>query len=138
MPSGIYKRTDKNKKNLSLRHRRYQTIETRKKIGKSLKGERSHFWRGGINPINDTIRKSIESTLWREAVFARDNWTCQKTNIRGGELVAHHIQNFSDFPELRFAIDNGITLSKQSHIEFHKIYGRKNNTKEQLDEFFRL
>ena len=73
--------------------------------------------------------------LWREAVFARDNWTCQKTKIRGDELIAHHIQNFSDFPELRFAIDNGITFSKEAHFEFHKIYGYKNNTKEQVDEF---
>jgi len=50
-------------------------------------------------------------------------------------LVAHHIQNFAQFPELRFAIDNGITLSKQAHNEFHKRYGRKNNNREQLDEF---
>jgi len=32
-------------------------------------------------------------------------------------------------------IDNGITLSEKAHREFHKKYGIKNNTNEQLEEF---
>lgn len=112
-------------------------VETRKK-NKSFqgrRGEKSNWWKGGITPENKIIRKSIEYRLWREAVFARDNWTCQKTGIKGGELHPHHINNFSEFPELRFAIDNGITLSEKAHREFHKKYGIKNNTREQLKEF---
>jgi len=35
----------------------------------------------------------------------------------------------------RTSIDNGITLSKEVHKEFHKRYGIKNNTREQLEEF---
>ena len=31
--------------------------------------------------------------------------------------------------------DNGITLSKKAHKEFHAKYGKTNNTKEQLQEF---
>jgi len=83
----------------------------------------------------ERIRKSAEYRLWRRAVYERDEFTCQKTGQLGGELVAHHINNFVDFPELRLAIDNGITLSKVAHNEFHKIYGKHNNTKEQLEEF---
>lgn len=109
--------------------------ETRKKISESKKGEKSRFWKGGITSINENIRHGIDFRLWREAVFARDNWTCQKTGIKGGRLHPHHIQNFADFPELRFAIDNGITLSIQSHIEFHKKYGKKNNNREQIIKF---
>ena len=81
------------------------------------------------------IRKSIEYRLWREAVFARDNWTCQKCGIKGGKLHSHHIQNFAQYPEIRFAIDNGITLCEGCHSNFHKRYGIKNNTKEQMNEF---
>ena len=89
----------------------------------------------GKSTENEKIRKSIEYRLWREAVFARDNWTCQKTKIKGEKLHPHHILNFSDYPELRFAIDNGITLSEEAHKEFHKRYGFKNNTKKQLNDF---
>ena len=109
--------------------------KTRKLISEALRGEKASNWQGGLTPINMRIRAGIEFRLWREAVFARDNWTCQKYGVRGGKLHPHHIQNFAQFPELRFAIDNGITLSDKAHKEFHKKYGRRNNTKEQLNEF---
>jgi len=117
---------------------------TRRKIRDANLGERSHFYKGGITKENELVRKGIEFRLWREAVFARDNWACQKYGYRGEKgfgcrvvLHPHHIQNFAEFPELRFAIDNGITLSKQAHNEFHKKYGYKNNTKEQIIEFLK-
>lgn len=111
------------------------TIEARRKMSEDRKGEKSYLWQGGITPINAEIRNGIEFRLWREAVFARDNWTCQKCEVRGIKLHPHHILNFAQYPELRFAIDNGITLCGDCHREFHRIYGVKNNTKEQLEEF---
>jgi hypothetical protein len=92
-------------------------------------------WRGGISTKNNRARHSLETRLWREAVFVRDNFTCQKYGVRGSVLNAHHIQNFSQYPELRFAIDNGITLSDRAHRDFHKKYGQVNNTLEQINEF---
>jgi len=77
----------------------------------------------------------IDFRLWRESVFARDNFTCQKCSDRGGNLHPHHIKNFAQFQELRFAIDNGITFCKECHRIFHKKYGIKNNTQEQINEF---
>jgi 5-methylcytosine-specific restriction endonuclease McrA len=101
------------------------------------RGEDSQNWKGGLTPKDKLIRNSIEFRLWREAVFARDNYTCQVCDQYGGNLNAHHINNFAEFPELRFAIDNGITLCEKCHKEFHKKYGIKNNTKEQLEEFIK-
>ena len=98
-------------------------------------GEGTNNWRGGITPKNVKIRHSIEYRLWRESIFARDNWICQNCGLKGGKLNAHHIKNFSEFPELRFAIDNGITLCKKCHKKFHNIYGRQDNTEEQLVKF---
>lgn len=111
------------------------TEETRKKLSEALRGERGSNWKGGITPENKRIRESIEVRLWREAVFARDNWTCQKCKIRGGVLHSHHIQNFAQVPELRTSIGNGITLCDKCHREFHRKYGRKNNTRSQLVEY---
>ncbi len=99
------------------------------------KGHKPWNWKGGISPEYSRIRSSVENKLWRDSVFSRDNWTCQKYMIKGCKLNPHHILNFSSNPELRFAIDNGITLSEKAHKEFHKIYGKKNNTRKQLLEF---
>jgi 5-methylcytosine-specific restriction endonuclease McrA len=101
------------------------SIETRRKLSQYNCGNKSHLWRGGITKINDKLRTSIEYRLWREAVFARDSWTCQVCKKRGGVyLNAHHIKRFASFPELRFAIDNGVTLCKLCHKKTDN-YGRK-------------
>ena len=128
------------KKRASETHKgRKDTEETRlKRIASVRRRDRCHFWKGGITPINLSIRMSSEYKLWRKAVFERDNYTCIWCGQKGGKLNADHIKRFSDFPELRFAIDNGITLSEKAHIEFHKIYGKKNNTREQLEDFLKL
>lgn len=94
-----------------------QSIETRLKRSLAFKGQRNHQWRGGKTQSNLVIRNSIEARLWREAVFARDNWTCLFCNERGGKLNADHIKPFSLFPNLRFAIDNGRTLCVPCHRE---------------------
>ncbi len=89
---------------------------------------RDHWnWKGGITDEALRIRKSIEYRLWREAVYARDNWTCQVCQQKGGKLEAHHISPFADYPELRFAIDNGKTLCKKCHDKTKKGRGNGNN-----------
>ena len=100
-----------------------------------IKGESHPNWKGGVSPENKKIRMSLDLKLWRDSVFTRDGYTCQKYGIKGVKFNAHHIQNFAKYPELRFAIDNGITLSDKAHKEFHKKYGRSNNTRGQLQEF---
>ena len=105
------------------------------KMSLSKSGNKNPNWKGGITSINKTIRHNIQYRLWREAVFARDNWTCQKCRQRGSKLHPHHIKNFAQFPELRFALDNGITFCIDCHKLFHKVFGNKNNNQEQLSNF---
>ena len=107
--------------------------EERKRHG--MKKEKNPNWRGGITTESELVRKSNEYLQWRRSVFERDNYTCQKYGTWGGQLVVHHINNFAERADLRLAIDNGITLSKKAHQEFHRMYGIKNNTREQLMEF---
>ena len=97
---------------------------------KNRKLERNGNWKGGITPINKKIRQSEEFFVWRKLVFKRDNYTCQKCNIKSKKghyvrIEAHHIKPFAMFPELRFVISNGITLCKKCHLQEHK--GKKIN-----------
>jgi len=83
-------------------------------------------YKGGITPISEKIRKSLEYRLWREAIFKRDNWTCVWCGLRGGRLNADHIKAFAYYPELRFAIDNGRTLCEPCH-KTTDTFGRKSH-----------
>ena len=101
---------------------RQYSVEHRRKIGESRSGEKSNFWRGGVTPINNKIRSSLEYRLWRDSVFKRDNYTCVWCDIKFVKGVTgdvkfqvDHIKPFSQYPELRFAIDNGRTLCLPCH-----------------------
>lgn len=66
----------------------------------------------------------------------RDSKCCQKCG-NNKTLQVHHIFNFEDFKfdELQYGEENLITLCKQCHKDYHKMYGRKNNTKFEICEF---
>ena len=85
-----------------------------------IKGENNPNWKGGITKENDKIRKSLEYEIWRKEIYKRDGWTCRLCGYKGKDIVAHHIKLFSEFPELRFSVDNGITLCRKCHIRIHK------------------
>jgi len=84
-------------------------------------------WRGGIDLENKRIRKSIEYEIWRNEIYKKDNWTCRICNkkCKSKDIIAHHLKLFSDFPELRFSIENGITLCRGCHKKVHDDIGKK-------------
>ena len=85
-----------------------------------ISGNKHHNWKGGCSSINEKLRKSIEYQQWREAVFKRDKFTCQKCFKIGGKLHAHHKKSFSKYPLFRFDINNGITLCKLCHLKHYQ------------------
>lgn len=72
---------------------------------------------------------------WRKQVFQKDSYTCQCCGKHGGVLNAHHLDGYHWCKDKRFDVNNGITLCYSCHDEFHNLYGRKFNTKEQFEEF---
>lgn len=90
-------------------------------------GEKNPAWKGGVTPIHEKIRKSNEYVIWRNAVFERDNYTCIWCGQRGEKLNADHIKPFSQFPELRLAIDNGRTLCVDCHRKIGWNLFKENN-----------
>lgn len=104
-------------------------------------GENSPFWKNGATSETEKIRHSIEYKDWRIQVFTRDNFTCQCCfDSSGGNLQAHHIENFSTNEDLRFEIDNGKTMCFDCHDfrvfgSYHHMYGTRNNNRKQLEEY---
>jgi len=87
---------------------------------KPLSGDKNKNWKGGITPETVKIRNSKEYKEWRTLVFRRDNYTCQECksmSCKGKNvyLEAHHIKPFATHLELRFDVNNGVTLCKQCH-----------------------
>lgn len=85
--------------------------------------------------IDRTKRGILEMLEWRKAVYKRDNYICQKCFTKLGPFDAHHLNSWNMFPSERFILDNGVTLCKTCHVNFHKQYGYGNNTIQQYIEY---
>lgn len=73
---------------------------------------------------------------WRRQVYIRDNYTCIVCGYKkGGNIEAHHLDGYNWAKDKRTDINNGVTLCEKCHVEFHRIYGNGNNTKEQFDKY---
>jgi hypothetical protein len=99
-----------------------RTDETKEKIRQHNKGlwvgEKNGSWKGGVSRAYKTGYNSIEYREWRTSVFKRDNYTCQDCGNKDVPYVtAHHIKSFAKHPDLRFDIDNGITLCETCHCK---------------------
>ena len=133
------KKASERMKNLWLNeaYRKKMSSEERKnKLSNINSGSKSHFWIDGRTDKNRTLRSCAKYKDWRKAVFLRDNFTCQvckKRNVAGLNLVlnADHIKPWSQFPELRFDINNGRTLCLECHLQT-PTFGSKTNQKSYL------
>ena len=77
-------------------------------------GQEHHNWKGGISTDDRKERMRFRHLL-QEQIFIRDNYTCQVCQEVGGKLQVDHIKKWSDYPELRFELDNCRTLCMACH-----------------------
>jgi len=65
----------------------------------------------GERSFNDPLQKQ-----WSLSIKKRDNWKCRIADKNcKGRLEAHHILDWKNYPELRYEINNGITLCHHHH-----------------------
>jgi len=103
------------------------TKESRKKAGLKIRGENHPNWiedreKVKLGRYSNSYRYGQVSS-WRKDIFERDDYTCQHCNQKGGKLNAHHIKPWAKYPELRYEIDNGLTLCVTCHRIEHKKNG---------------
>ena len=103
---------------------------------KSQKGDKSPTWNPNLTEKDREDRRNLEECrVWKQAIKKNNDYTCCVCNIRGGDLVSHHLESYHANKELRTEIANGVCLCKKCHVSFHKKFGWKNNTKQQFEKF---
>jgi hypothetical protein len=143
MPSGIYKRTkemysERSKKLLGNKYALGMTPWNKGKTGifsfrKGIKTGK-HSWnyiedRSKLKPDNQSWKDPLND-IWLKSVRNRDGWTCKIKNTDcKGRLETHHILPKRDFPELKYDVNNGITL-----CQFH--HPRKRKDEYELSPYF--
>ena len=89
----------------------------KKNIGDGHRGVKNYRWivdRTQIKRQED--RNNPEYKQWRVKVWGRDNFTCCiKNSDCKGKIEAHHILSWSEYPELRYEVNNGITVCHFHH-----------------------
>jgi len=115
------KMSESAKKRGSNRTGAQHTFETRARIRevtreRTARGEHHYAYTHGKAQRAFDDRRRPEYQEWRNAVFLRDNFTCQKCGSdKGGYLRAHHVLHFSKHPTLRYDVANGVTLFHRCH-----------------------
>ena len=87
------------------------------KISANKQGIPLEDWKDFKGDEHTKLWGSKEYKEWRTSIFKRDNYTCQECGQVGGELEAHHILPWRDYPDVRFSLNigNGITLCKKCY-----------------------
>ena len=122
----------------------YKSEDTRKK---ALQNLRTVAWNKGLKGYNSGSKNpnwikdrsllkkhnrqiGTRHTEWARACKSRDGRKCKLGGKDcSGQLEVHHILRFSEYPELRYQISNGITLC-------HAHHPRKKSDEDKLRELF--
>lgn len=103
-----------------------------------LRGENSPSWNPNLTEESrSNWGRSSEDKQWYNQIFEQFNYTCFVSGRRNIPLSAHHLNPYSRYPELRLDLDNGICISRELHLKFHREYSYINMTIEDFCEFFR-
>ena len=92
--------------------------ELQKAMMRAKCGEKGTRWIADRSKVkvSDRILNDPRRKQWTRAVKMRDGWGCRIADENcAGQLEAHHILRWKDYPELRYEVNNGITLCFYHH-----------------------
>jgi hypothetical protein len=98
------------------------------------KKESHPYWKPERDPaLRDREREIFTNLLipWKKEIYKRDGYACQRCggkNCKDNRLEAHHLNGFHWDDKNRLNLNNGITLCRLCHKDFHHKYGRHFNT----------
>ena len=100
-------------------------------------GNKNPNWNSSLSDEDRINNRNIEGyDNWSLGVKKKYNFTCIVCNDNsGGNLVSHHLESYSHTIDKRVDIKNGVCLCNKCHIDFHKKYGYKKNTREQFFDY---
>lgn len=135
--------TDEWRKKISETHKRLELSKGEKNPMYGIRriGKLNPNWKNGRTPLKQKIMKTPEYKEWRDKVKQRDNYKCQLCGSReSGNIEAHHLNNFAEYPEQRFDVENGITLCGNCHNpnrtgSYHNVFGTIGNTREEFIDY---
>lgn len=102
------------------------TLKQRKRISEARKrtnymfgrtGNLSPNWKGGLEMRKKEDRRNDSAYQeWRRQLWIRDGYKCKvKNKDCNGRIEAHHILSWRNHRDLRYIINNGITLCQFHH-----------------------
>lgn len=129
------------------------------------RGENHKSWKGGITPLHNHLRTTIYP--WKKDSMKKSNYRCVITgkpfeeihHEHGFEFILKETMEIVNLPihtkineyteselkeiedtclELHYKYGLGSPILASLHTEFHNIYGRGKNTREQFEEFLEL
>jgi hypothetical protein len=80
------------------------------------------IYKKSITPKSSKTQRGFNQVAWSSMVKLRDKQCTECSSVY--DLHAHHIKSFKDNEELRYDINNGVTLCGQCHRKWHKENGR--------------
>lgn len=101
-------------------------------LQRDMASERMGAMTGAKNPMwdptrtdedRDSFHRGAGHQRWRKAVLEKAGHECVRCGAKD-DLHAHHVFSYSEYPEKRRDVENGIVMCKNCHDAFHNAYGQ--------------
>ena len=101
------------------------SAEKGRSMREAISGSKSHLWNHNLSD-EDRMKRQRDTPKvreWRKAIMRRDDYTCAVCGKHGGRMQAHHLNSWASCRDQRHDVDNGVTMCRVCHHDFHMSLG---------------